>query len=64
MNFWENFWEIFWWFFFVYAIFAFLYALFMVIADLFRDHPPQRLVESRLDRLPGLRALPDDCWCT
>ena len=38
MNFWENFWEIFWWFFFVYAIFAFLYALFMVIADLFRDH--------------------------
>lgn len=38
MNFWENFWDIFWWFFFVYAIFAFLYALFLVIADLFRDH--------------------------
>ena len=38
MNFWENFWDIFWWFFIVYAIFAFLYALFIVIADLFRDH--------------------------
>ena len=38
MSFWENFWDIFWWFFVVYAIFAFLYALFIVIADLFRDH--------------------------
>lgn len=37
MNFWENFWNIFWWFFVVYAIIAFLYALYMVIADLFRD---------------------------
>ena len=37
MSFWENFWDIFWWFFVVYAIFAFLYALFIVIADLFRD---------------------------
>ena len=38
MSFWESFWDIFWWFFIVYAIFAFLYALFLVIADLFRDH--------------------------
>ncbi|MET1066279.1 MAG: PLDc N-terminal domain-containing protein [Arthrobacter sp.] len=38
MSFWENFWDIFWWFFIVYAFFAFLYALFIVIADLFRDH--------------------------
>jgi hypothetical protein len=38
VSFWENFWDIFWWFFIVYAIFAFLYALFLVIADLFRDH--------------------------
>lgn len=37
MSFWENFWNIFWWFFIAYAIFAFLYALFIVIADLFRD---------------------------
>lgn len=37
MSFWENFWNIFWWFFVVYAFFALLYALFMVIADLFRD---------------------------
>ena len=38
MSFWENFWDIFWWFFIVYAFFAFLYALFIVIADVFRDH--------------------------
>jgi hypothetical protein len=38
VSFWENFWNIFWWFFFVYAIFAFLYALFIVISDIFRDH--------------------------
>ncbi|SFT90786.1 SHOCT domain-containing protein [Arthrobacter sp. ov118] len=38
MDFFEDFWSIFWWLFCVYAIFAFLYALFMVITDLFRDH--------------------------
>lgn len=38
MSFWESFWDIFWWFFIVYALFAFLYALFLVIDDLFRDH--------------------------
>ncbi|MDN4645737.1 SHOCT domain-containing protein [Arthrobacter sp. PsM3] len=38
MSFWENFWDIFWWFFVVYAFFAFLYALWLVIADVFRDH--------------------------
>ena len=37
MSFWENFWDIFWWFFIVYAFFAFLYALFIVISDVFRD---------------------------
>ena len=38
MDFFENFWEIFWWLFIFYAFFAFLWALFMVIGDLFRDH--------------------------
>ena len=37
MSFWESFWDIFWWFFFVYAFIAFLWALFAVIGDLFRD---------------------------
>jgi hypothetical protein len=37
MSFWENFWEIFWWFFFIYAFIAFLWALFAVFGDLFRD---------------------------
>ncbi|OAV62108.1 PLDc N-terminal domain-containing protein [Enteractinococcus helveticum] len=31
-------WEVFWWCFFVYLIIAFLFALFTVIRDLFRDH--------------------------
>ena len=38
MSFFENFWDIFWWLFIFYAFFAFLWALFMVIGDLFRDH--------------------------
>ena len=38
MSFFENFWEFFWWMFILYAFFAFLWALFMVIGDLFRDH--------------------------
>ena len=37
MSFWENFWEIFWWFIYVYAFFAFLFALFVIIGDIFRD---------------------------
>lgn len=37
MSFWENFWNIFWWFLCVYAFIAFLYALFVVIGDIFRD---------------------------
>ena len=37
MSFWNNFWDIFWWFFLVYAFIAFLWALFAVIGDLFRD---------------------------
>ena len=38
MSFFENFWEFLWWMFIFYAFFAFLWALFMVIGDLFRDH--------------------------
>ncbi len=37
MSFWENFWEVFWWFIYVYAFFAFLFALFVIISDVFRD---------------------------
>lgn len=38
MSFWENFWNIFWWFFCGLVFFAYLFAIFSVIADLFRDH--------------------------
>ncbi len=37
MSFLENFWDFFWWFFCVYAFIAFLWALFAVFGDLFRD---------------------------
>lgn len=37
MSVWENFWNIIWWLFYVWAFFAFLWALFTVIGDLFRD---------------------------
>jgi len=37
VSFWENFWDIFWWFIYVYAFFAFLFALFVIIGDIFRD---------------------------
>ena len=37
MSFLEDFWDIFWWFVFVYAFIAFLWLLFAVIGDLFRD---------------------------
>lgn len=37
MSFLEDFWDFFWWFFVVYAFIAFLWALFAVIGDLFRD---------------------------
>lgn len=37
MSFLEDFWDFFWWFFCVYAFIAFLWALFVVIGDLFRD---------------------------
>ncbi len=37
MSFLEDFWDFFWWFFCVYAFIAFLWALFAVFGDLFRD---------------------------
>ena len=37
MSFWEKFWDVFWWFIYVYAFFAFLFALFTIIGDIFRD---------------------------
>ncbi|BCW66811.1 membrane protein [Arthrobacter sp. NicSoilB4] len=37
MSVWGNFWNIIWWLFYVWAFFAFLWALFTVIGDLFRD---------------------------
>jgi len=38
MDFWNNFWNIIWFFFWAFAFIAYLFALFAVIGDLFRDH--------------------------
>ncbi|MCD5345601.1 SHOCT domain-containing protein [Agromyces sp. H3Y2-19a] len=37
MNFWNNFWDLIWWFFWAFAFIAYLFALFAIIGDLFRD---------------------------
>lgn len=38
MSYWANVWDIFWWFLTASILFAFLFALFAVVGDLFRDH--------------------------
>jgi ABC-type multidrug transport system fused ATPase/permease subunit len=38
MDFWNNFWNIIWIFFWSFAFVAYLFALFAIIGDLFRDH--------------------------
>jgi hypothetical protein len=37
MDFWESFWDFFWFMFWCYVFIAFLFALFSVFSDLFRD---------------------------
>ena len=37
MGFWNSFADIFWWFFWIFAFTAYLFVLFTIIADLFRD---------------------------
>ncbi|WP_022888977.1 SHOCT domain-containing protein [Agromyces italicus] len=37
MSIWENFWDLIWWFLFAFAFIAYLFALFAIIGDLFRD---------------------------
>lgn len=38
MGFWDNFWNVIWVIFWSFAFVAYLFALFAVVADLFRDH--------------------------
>lgn len=38
MSFWENFGDIIWWFICAFIFISYLYALFAVMSDLFRDH--------------------------
>ncbi|PQZ53319.1 MULTISPECIES: SHOCT domain-containing protein [unclassified Microbacterium] len=37
MSFWGSFWDIIWWFFLAFIFISYLFALFAIIADLFRD---------------------------
>lgn len=38
MSIWSSFWDIIWWFLWAFVFIAYLFALFAVISDLFRDH--------------------------
>ncbi|AMB59697.1 SHOCT domain-containing protein [Microterricola viridarii] len=38
MSIWENFWNVLWAFFWAFAFIAYLFAIFAIIGDLFRDH--------------------------
>ncbi|NNC11091.1 hypothetical protein HII28_04255 [Planctomonas sp. JC2975] len=38
MSFWDNFWNVIWVIFWSFAFVAYLFALFAIVADLFRDH--------------------------
>lgn len=37
MDFWSNFWSFIWWFFWAFVFISYLFALFAIIADIFRD---------------------------
>lgn len=37
MDFWGNFWDLIWWFLWAFAFIAYLFALFAIVGDLFRD---------------------------
>nr|WP_274636025.1 SHOCT domain-containing protein [Microbacterium bovistercoris] len=37
MTFWSSFWDIIWWFFWAFVFISYLFALFAIIGDLFRD---------------------------
>lgn len=37
MSIWESFWDIIWWFFWAFVFISYLFALFAIIGDLFRD---------------------------
>lgn len=37
MNFWNSFWDIIWWFLWAFVFIAYLFALFTIVVDLFRD---------------------------
>lgn len=38
MDLWNDFWSVFVWFFWIYVLMAYFFALFSVIGDIFRDH--------------------------
>ncbi|RZU66704.1 phospholipase D-like protein [Microterricola gilva] len=38
MNIWDDFWSLIWFFFWSFAFIAYLFVLFAIVADLFRDH--------------------------
>ena len=46
MNFWNNFGDVIWWFLWIFAFTAYLFALFAIIGDLFRDRSSNGWVKA------------------
>jgi len=46
MNFWNNFGDVIWWFLWIFAFTAYLFALFAIIGDLFRDQSQNGWVKA------------------
>ena len=46
MNFWNNFGDLIWWFLWIFAFTAYLFALFAIIGDLFRDRSQNGWVKA------------------
>ena len=46
MNFWNNFGDVIWWFLWIFAFTAYLFALFAIIGDLFRDRSQNGWVKA------------------
>ena len=55
MFFGDFFWYLLWIFYFA----VYIFIVFLIISDLFRDHKLNGWLKARLDHLPGLRAVPD-----
>jgi hypothetical protein len=51
--------DFFWYLLWIFYFTVYIFMVFLIISDLFRDHKLNGLVEGGVDHLPDLRAVPD-----